>query len=51
MVMWGKFLGKLMAYSGNLLAIAGIVKNSNLLAISGILILIVGCYIHEVNEK
>jgi len=49
--MWGKLLGKLMAYAGILMAIAGIVKDSNILAGAGIIILIIGSYYHEVNEK
>jgi hypothetical protein len=49
--MWGKLLGKLMAYSGNLLAIVGIVDHNNLITAFGIIVLIVGCILHEMNEK
>jgi len=46
-----KLLGKLMAYSGNLLAVAGLIEHNLFIVVAGIIVLVLGCIVHEVNEK
>jgi len=47
-----KILGKILAYIGFLVAMAGLINNWNaLLFILGVLINIIGCILHEANEQ
>jgi len=49
--MIAKVLGKIFAYLGNLVAIAGLVWDNIPLFLLGVVILIVGCIMHEFDEK
>lgn len=46
-----KVLGKIIGYTGFTMIIAGLFWESGLLAIAGYITMIIGCLMHEANEK
>jgi hypothetical protein len=48
---WGKFIGKVFSYLGLLIGIGGVVWENLPMFILGIVTIVIGCAIHEANEK